>query len=217
MRALAQPSYGWKLFWLFAAISGLYVLIVWLTNTYLLTDEVYMRLWGGQLSSDRLQKMLDVNKKMQWIVYIAMPAIIYLKLLLIVLAIQAGLFLYEIELPFKKIFNIVLFAEIIPLLTTAIQFIYFLYRGVNSFDEINSFTPLSLLSIFGAGHLPSYLDYPLQVINVFELAYWILLAVGLKMYIGKSFGKSLRLVASSYGVGLLLWIVLVVFIEVQSS
>ncbi len=209
--------YGWKLFYLFLAISVVYLLVLYLTNTLILTDEVYVRLWSDQLSSGRLEKMLEVNKRMEWVIYVLTPVLLFLKFLLITLAIQAGLFIYNIELPFKKVFNIVLFAEIVPLLATVIQFGYFLWKGVDSFDQINSFSPLSLFSFLHLKDVPSYLEYPLQVVNLFELGYWLLLAIGLKIFLKGSFGKAFKLVASSYGVGLLLWVVLIVFIQIQTS
>jgi hypothetical protein len=209
--------YGWKLFYLFLAISVVYVLVLYLTNTLILTDEVYVKLWSDQLSSGRLEKMLEVNKRMEWVIYIVTPALLFLKFLLITLAIQAGLFIYNIDLPFKKVFNIVLFAEIVPLLATVVQFGYFLWKGVDSFDQIDSFSPLSLFSFLHLKDIPSYLEYPLQVVNLFELGYWLLLAIGLKIFLKGSFGKAFKLVASSYGVGLLLWVVLIVFIQIQTS
>jgi hypothetical protein len=216
LRKQAMP-YGWKLFYLFLGISVVYLLVLYLTNTLILTDEVYVKLWSDQLSSGRLEKMLEVNKRMEWVIYVLTPVLLFLKFLLITLAIQAGLFIYNIELPFKKVFNVVLFAEIVPLFATVMQFVYFLWKGVDSFDQINSFSPLSLFSFLRLKDIPSYLEYPLQVVNLFELGYWLLLAIGLKIFLKDSFGKAFKLVASSYGVGLLLWVVLIVFIQIQTS
>ncbi|MGB8194410.1 MAG: hypothetical protein WCF67_20940 [Chitinophagaceae bacterium] len=208
---------GVKSIYLFTIFSLAYVIVSYLTNTLLLTDEFYVSIWSEQFSPDRVSKMLESTEKLEWIIYLLTPAILALKLLLIAASIQAGLYMSDIELPFKDVFKIVLIAELVPFLTSLIQFIYFLSTGVNSFDQINSFAPLSLMSLFQDGSVPSYITYPLQLINVFELVYWVLLAVSLNLYLGKTFFKTFRLVASSYGLAFLLWLLLVVFIQVQAG
>ncbi|WP_165840885.1 hypothetical protein [Larkinella punicea] len=46
------------------------------------------------------------------------------------------------------------------------------------------------------------------------MAYWFLLAYGVTQTLEMSFSKAFSLVLSSYGIGLLLWITVVVFITV---
>ncbi|MCG6187377.1 hypothetical protein [Maribellus maritimus] len=64
--------------------------------------------------------------------------------------------------------------------------------------------------------------YPLSLINIFELGYFLILAWLLVGVINETngerpvkFGKSLQLVTTSYGSGLLLWVVLVMFITLN--
>lgn len=206
-----------KSLYLFIIFSLAYLIVSLLTNTFILTDEFYTSVWSDQFSAERISQMLETSGKMEIIIYILTPLFFYLKLVIIAGSIQAGLYLSDIEMPFKNVFKIVLIAELVPFLNAAIQFIYFLYTGASTVDQINSFAPLSLLSVMPAESAPSYLAYPLQLINVFELVYWLLLAVGLKLYIGKTFAKTFRLIASSYGVAFLLWLLLIVFIQVQTT
>lgn len=206
-----------KSLYLFIIFALAYLIVSLLTNTFILTDEFYASLWSDQFSSERISEMLETSGKMEIIIYILTPIAFYLKLLVIAGSIQAGLYLSDIEIPFRNVFKIVLIAEIVPFLNAAIQFIYFLYTGASTAEQINSFAPLSLISLIPAESAPSYLAYPLQLINVFELVYWVLLAIGLKLYLGKTFAKTFRLIASSYGVAFLLWLLLIVFIQVQAT
>ena len=64
--------------------------------------------------------------------------------------------------------------------------------------------------------------YPLSLLNVFELLYFVVLAWLLVGVINEAnqerpvnFGKSLKLVTASYGSGLLLWVVFVMFISLN--
>ncbi|GAB3250601.1 hypothetical protein GCM10027347_08480 [Larkinella harenae] len=62
--------------------------------------------------------------------------------------------------------------------------------------------------------MQQYWHYPLQTANLFEFAYWFLLAYGVSDACKEPFSKAFSLVRSSYGVGLLLWVTLVVFVTV---
>ncbi len=55
----------------------------------------------------------------------------------------------------------------------------------------------------------------LQLVNLFEIAYWLLLADLLKKIINRPFWKSFEFVLSTYGVGLLIWTVFVVFLTLN--
>ena len=84
-----------------------------------------------------------------------------------------------------------------------------------SLEYIQTFYPLSLLNLVVIENIPQYLIYPLQLINIFELAYWIVLAFLIKVYTNRSFDKSFSFVAGTYGVGLFAWVILVVFLSIN--
>uniref|UniRef100_UPI004047898B hypothetical protein n=1 Tax=Flavobacterium sp. TaxID=239 RepID=UPI004047898B len=92
-----------------------------------------------------------------------------------------------------------------------------------SLNEIQYFYPLSALNIVGYQSVESWFIYPLQVLNLFELAYWLLLSyfVGKLAFTEKDNGKPMdlgfKIVASSYGSVLLLWVVVVMFFTLNYS
>jgi hypothetical protein len=202
-------------FYLFFSFSISYLLLTWVTNTYILTDSTYISLWSDRLSVDRAIQLLESNKRNRWIGYLFVPVFLYIKVLIVAFTFKSGFYLSNIEIPLRHIFKIVLMAELVPVIGLLIQFVYFLLNGVSSIEQLNSFAPFSLLSLFNENEVPVYLSYPLRLLSLYEIAYWILLAIGLKEYLRKSFTKSIGLVASCYGLGLLLWVVFVVFIQVQ--
>lgn len=66
--------------------------------------------------------------------------------------------------------------------------------------------------------------YPLNLLNIFELGYFLVLAWLLVGVINEAneqrqvkFGQSLKLVTASYGSGLLLWVLVVMFITLNLS
>jgi hypothetical protein len=71
--------------------------------------------------------------------------------------------------------------------------------------------------LFNPGKIPKYLVYPLQQFNVFEAVYWLLIAGGIRAFTQKSFAQSLKITAASYGIAMLIWCLVIVFIQLQFS
>jgi hypothetical protein len=86
-----------------------------------------------------------------------------------------------------------------------------------SLTDFQFFTPLSLLSIFDVSLIDKWLIYPLQTFNVFEVIFWFLLGYQLKSVLRKNFSESFKLIITSYGSGLIIWVVFVVFFVVTVS
>ncbi len=59
--------------------------------------------------------------------------------------------------------------------------------------------------------------YPFQVFNLFELAYWFILAYLIGKELNENTDKGFSIVASSYGVSLLIWVVGVMFFTLNMS
>ena len=109
-------------------------------------------------------------------------------------------------------------AELLFLLPVLIKILWFLFVQTDyDLNDLTQFYPLSVLNFFDADAIPRYWLYPLQVLNLFEVAYCFLLAYGVADVTGFSFKRSFGLVMSSYGVGLVLWVVLVMFLSITYS
>jgi hypothetical protein len=86
-----------------------------------------------------------------------------------------------------------------------------------SLTTVSYFQPLSIINFFKSSEIETWLVYPMQLVNFFELSYWCLLAYLLMDYIKKSFWKSLEFVFSTYVVALVIWVVFVVFLTLNLS
>ncbi|WP_245859440.1 hypothetical protein [Spirosoma aerolatum] len=107
-------------------------------------------------------------------------------------------------------------AEMVLLLPSVIKLLWFLFVQTDySLTDLQLFYPLSVLSLVGADSVAPYLLYPLQLTNLFELAYWLVLAYGVSQVIDIPMPKAVGLVAASYGSGLLVWVALVMFLTVS--
>jgi hypothetical protein len=65
--------------------------------------------------------------------------------------------------------------------------------------------------------LEAWFVYPFQVLNLFEIAYWLLLAYLLGKALQTHTDEGLKIVAASYGSALLLWVVAVMFFVLNYS
>lgn len=200
------------------AICCLSLLLQAAFQSLLLSDNLYFNALSTQLSYEKIEDIIAQSKKWQWLSYIAVPVLLLLKLSLIATCLALGFFFTSNQVNFKLFFNIAVFAELILLLPILIKLLWFLFIQTDyDLDDLTLFYPLSALNLFDTTNLPRYWLAPLQTLNLFEVAYWFLLAYGVADATGFSVKRSFGLVMSSYGVGLLLWVVLVMFLTVTYS
>lgn len=148
----------------------------------------------------------------------------FLKIIVISSILFIGLLYFNIKVKLKKLVFIVISLEYVFLLSIPFEIIYFKFFNTSAtLEEIQYFYPLSALNIVGYQGLDSWFIYPLQVLNLFELAYWLLLAyfIGKLAFTSKDKGKPMdlgfKIVATSYGSALLLWVVVVMFFTLSYS
>lgn len=212
---LKKDMYAFKWWQLFIAYTFLYCCINWLTNSLIFTESYYYSALGSQLNTERIAVIIEMSRKLQWLSYLILPLLLLLKCVLIAGVIFSGLFLFDKKISFGDCYQIVMIAELSTIFAALAKFICFLIHKPETIQDIQFFYPLSLVQLFTVKQLPTYLIYPLQQFNLFEVAYWFLIAAGINAYTEKSFEQSFKIVASSYGVGLGIWVLFVVFIQLQ--
>ena len=173
---------------------------------------------GERFANEQLNTAFGFYEKWRWISYAIIPIYLLLKITIIASILDIGLFFYNLDLSFKYIFNTVIKAEFVFLLILLLKFIWFFFIQTDFIlEDIQYFYPLSALNIVGHEGLQPWFIYPFQVLNLFELAYWIILAYLIGKELNENTDKGLSIVASSYGVGLLIWVVGVMFFTLNMS
>lgn len=192
------------------------MVVTYLSSNLLVNNSIIYKTLGGQFSVDRIDRFIETQQKWLWLTYLLIPVFYLIKFSLVTFCLYIGSLLILDKIEFKKLFQITLLAEIVFLVPAIFKLYWFLLiQQRYSLEELQYFSPLSLLGLFGYETIPKWSIYPLQLINVFELIYWLLLAYGLHLVIKKPFKKSLRVVAASYGTGLVLWVVFITFLTVS--
>jgi hypothetical protein len=184
----------------------------------LMSDALFYDNFAEQLIAEKIEAILAQMHKWAWINYIVIPLIYLIKFTLVALVLLTGFFFFDKKVDFSQIFKAVILAEIVFLLVPIINLLWFMFVQTQyTFQEIQYFHPLSVLQLFDAKSLPKWQIYPLQLFNVFELIYWVLLAYWLKKILNISLNKSMEVVASSYGTGLILWVVFITFLSLNAA
>lgn len=197
-------------------------------NFFLKIDEILISDFTSNLSIEQISKFLEARKKLKYFTFLFICFLLFIKILVVTSALYIGTFFYsKTKVTFKQLWNIVVKAEFVFLLVGVLKIIWFYFFQTSyTLEDLQYFYPLSILNIVGYKGLDAWFIYPLQILNLFELAYWLILAY----YIGKiaspaknfegnnykmDFG--LKIVATSYGSALLLWVVVVMFFTLNYS
>jgi len=205
--------------WVFFLLYGVFFMLISLAiKNFLPFEEMIFNSLSEQLSVKRVNEFITIQKKWEWIGYLVIPVLLLLKWVLTTLSIYIGTVFFDLKASFKKLFHIVMISEIVFLIPALVKFIWlYIHKDNLTLEYLQHFQPLALVNLFEYGELEPWLIYPLQAFNLFELAYWFLLAFLLKNETQKPFWRSFEFVLSTYGLGLLIWIVFVAFLTLNFS
>jgi hypothetical protein len=141
-----------------------------------------------------------------------------LKTSIISSVLSIGMFFNNNDNSFKKILNIVIKAEFIFLLMPILKIFWFYFFQTDyTLEDIQYFYPLSALNIIGYKELDSWLIYPLQTLNLFEVAYIIYLSYQIGDLTKTNADNGLKIVSYSYVPTLLLWVTVIMFFTLNYS
>ena len=193
-------------------------------QSVIIEDQLYYQTFGEQLTFSRIEQILYLSKKFQWLGYAIIPLVILFRIFYTSVFLYIGICFTEIKVEFGKLFKIALVTDFIYVFSGLAKLVILIFfKEVNNLVDLQ-FIPFSAMELFDAKSIDPLFVYPLSLINVFELGYFLVLAWLMIRVINEAneerdinFGKSLKLVTASYGSGLLLWVVFVMFITLNLS
>lgn len=189
-----------------------------LSKNLLNTNELLANTLAEKFSQEQLISILNSQKKWEWLTYLIILISLLIKISIISTILDVGCFFFGKEIKYKKLFNIVVKAEFVFLLVIVFKTAWFYFFQTDyNLEDLQYFYPLSALNIIGYEGLQPWFIYPFQVFNLFELAYWFILAYLIGKELNENTDKGFSIVASSYGVSLLIWVVGVMFFTLNMS
>lgn len=203
---------------IFGAILIVYLLMAWFLQEYINNEYLYYRSYSGTLTKQTIENMLGLQSRYWWVSYVFIPILLFFKVVFTSICISIGTILAVIDFKFKNIFKVAIIAEVVFVIAQ-IVYLFNLFQNIDTltFDTASNHLPLSLLSYFGTENIVTWLHYPLQTLNLFEVFYILFISWLLSKQWKLDYVESVNIVLPSYGIGLLLWMILVVFLTLQIS
>ena len=202
----------WKFFLL---LIGLFVLLTFSINYLFLSEGIFYQSFGEQLAVDRIDKLFKMSQKWEWLGYIFIPIIVLIRVSFTAICLYIGCFLTNSQIRFRELFKVALLADFVFVLAGIAKLVILIFfRDVGKLEDLQ-FQPLSFLELFPRNSVDKLFVYPFSLLSIFELLYWLALAWLLSGLLEKPFDNALVRVASSYGTGLLLWVLFVMFLTVN--
>ena len=207
---------------LFILIILLYSLLTFLDKTYITTDSKIFDFLAKDYPSSVVQNYMESQKKWWWVSYVTTPVLIGIKVLLVAFCLNFVKIISEKleDVQFRDILTVVLIAEFVFIIAGFYKFFnFYLIDTDYTLETLQTYYPLSLINYKEAISTEKWLAYPLQLLNVFEIMYWGVLAWGIWELADKkiSYQRSLGYVALTYGIGLLFWVGVVCFLILSVS
>lgn len=200
---------------LLLSLLGSKLMLSFLSHRLLLTPSIYYLAFQDQLSIEQIDKLIQISAKYEYLGYLLIAVVSSIKYVIITLIIQAGILLWGLKAAFNALFKLVIIAEFIFLVPILIKLVWFyFFKSAYTLEDIQTFTPLSLLSVLSGSKIADMWFYPLQLINLFEVLYWLFLAWGLGKIIQIDFDKGLKIILSTYIPLLFIWVIFVMFLTV---
>jgi hypothetical protein len=193
-------------------------LAAYINDHILITDDVLFNFYSDHLAYDRIVEIIDVSNRWKWLMYPMLPVLFLLKFFFVAICIYTGLLIANQSVSFVKVFHVTMISEFVFLLPTMLKIVWFTFIQTDySLTDLQYFMPISVFNFFDPVQVDAWLIYPLQLLSVFEFAYWLALSYGVRIITKQSFSASLNVVASTYGLALLVWVAFVVFLSINAT
>lgn len=200
---------------LLVLITAILITLVLISNTVFNTEQLTYNFYIEQFTKEQVVQLLESQQKWKWLTYAIIPLIVLIRSSLVAVCLSVGLFFYDTEdnTKFKKLLNITLQGELVLVTIGLVKLLYFSFIKTDyTLEDIQEYYPLSYTNFLDLNKIEPWLIYPLQTINLFEIAYFFVLVYGLHKLLKNNYWRSFEITAVSYGTGLLIWLGLVSFL-----
>lgn len=193
---------------LFLLYVSVMLVITFLQQEFVLLPELQnLDIIGEEAKAQLLERYQSIR----WLSFLLVPILLLLRLSLVTLCLFIGGFFFA-QMSGKRFgdwWGVATVAQAVMLTYSVILCIVNLSAGSNKAMELTTYTSLLFL---GNENLEQWVRLPLSAVNIFEILYWIVMALLVGKLCRTRFGKSFKFVMSTYGVGYLFYIALLMFL-----
>lgn len=181
-----------------------YLVLGFINHNLILTEDFYYDYLYGQVDNSRLDEVVTKTKSFSKFKIIWEPLSALLSVIGISFCINLGLMQQEDKISFGDVFRVVLISYCVFLVPNFIRIFFFIGETGFTLAEFNNYS-IGSLSFLLSEDDSYWLQYIVRTFNVFEIIFWGLLVLGIKEITGWHRDSSIRLVLVSYGLGLMFW------------
>jgi len=212
-----------KNFVTFLVVIFIYFILTYLDKEFISTNSKMIDFLSKDYPSQVVKNYMESQKKWWWVSYAVTPLLIGIKVLLVAFCLN---FIKLLDLQglekvkFSDFIFLALIAEFVFVIAGFYKFVNFHWIDNDyTLEDLQTYYPISLINIREHISTEKWLAYPLQLVNLFELFYWGILAWGIYELSDQKVKpiKSLGLVSLTYGVGLIFWTGVVCFMILNSQ
>jgi len=172
-----------------------------------------------KLTVSQIDSYFKLQDDWKWVGFAFIPIYFIIKFYIITSTLYIGIFfLSKIDTKFNELLEIVVKTEFIFLLSPIVKIVWFYFFQTNyNLQDLQYFFPFSAINITGYNGLEPWLIYPLQTLNLFEVAYIIYLSYQIGHLTKTNADNGFKIVGYSYLPALLLWVTVVMFFTLNYS
>lgn len=203
------------------------ILITEITKNVLDFNKLIQISLAENLTNQQIELFFNQQSKWNWFSIVFTPIYVIIKTNLITSTLYIGTYFYsKNEVTYKSLWAIVLKSEFLFLIALISKVIWFYFLQTNyTLRDVQYFYPFSVINLLDYNHLDPWFIYPLQTLNLFEFSYWIVLSFFISNLAQSNktehnkypidFG--LKIVSTSYGIALFLWVIIIMFFTLNFS
>lgn len=203
---------------------GLLLAISIITINLFYSDILFYNTYSNKIAFDRLINLYELSRKWQWIGFVLIPIIVLLRVFYTSVVLYTGVIFADLKVRFGKIIKVALLADFVYILSGLAKLVILIFfKEISTLEDLQ-FQPFSVMELLDRHNVDQLFIYPLNLLNVFELAYILALAWLVYIILNKSkegqpvkFMQSLKLVIASYGSSLLFWVAVNMFFTLNMT
>lgn len=192
----------------YTANCFVFIISSWLLLHLFNNHQLLAAALGTKLDADRVEEIIDLRKKMSLVGLCFIPIVLAVKYGFIFFPLYAGVLTEEVPVRSGDLLKAIIQYDFIFALPLLIRYIYFSWLNPEYTLVEIQMCPLSLASLIGSGDLPPPLLYSMQALNVFEIAFIIMLINHFKKLFNRT-GRATIFICKYYILPLLAWYILV--------
>ena len=199
--------------WIILGIIVVFELVLsLLLKSTLLTEKVLYNSLVEQMTLEDISTFSSSIQSTAWL-FVAYGVIQrILEMVLISVCITTGALLFRYNITFRQIISVVILAFLVFTVSRIPIFISLLSGNVEKFEDLTYIPMLSLAEWIGPDAVPEWALYPLQLFNLYQLIFILLMAAGFNLKEPRGYFRWLALTLITYGIGLAIIVVITGFI-----